>query len=91
VEVSSIIVEMVGNGLRKSGATLIPIKWLVHIIRSHLEIIIFREVMVLGHRVPNIKPVGPSQLHHILFMDFVVDFIIVSMMREGTNVLIMAS
>lgn len=45
--------------------------------------------MVQGHRVPNLRPVGPSQLYYILLADFMDSYIEVSVMKKGTSVSIM--
>lgn len=46
---------------------------------------IFRVEIIIRHRVPNIRLVGPNHPHHNLPTDFVVDYIRVSMMRKGSS------
>lgn len=45
-----------------------------------------RMVTTLGHSVPNLRLVGPNQLHHVPIIDSVVGCIRVSMIRGGTGV-----
>lgn len=44
--------------------------------------IILMVAIIIGYKVPNLKLVGPNQLHPILSIDFMVDYIRVTMMKE---------
>lgn len=78
---------MVESNLRRSGGVMLPTLYLVLPIRSRWVIVVLSMIIGLGHRVPNLRLVGLSQLHHILFVEFVGRRTMSFMKREGTSVL----
>lgn len=52
-----------------------------------LVIITFGPIVGLGNRVPSLKLVELSLPNHILFVNFVVSYIMVFVVREGISVL----
>lgn len=72
VEVSGRVVEMVGSGLRRSGAILAPTVLLVLPIRSHHVTIIVIMIVGLENQDTSRRLVGPSHLRHIPLQDFMV-------------------
>lgn len=54
------MVEMVGNGLKRSRGILVPILWVVLHILYCLMISIFKAIVDLRNKVPNLMPVGFS-------------------------------
>lgn len=59
------------SGLRRRvRGVLTPIWQLVLPIQSHVETVVLRVVMLLGHRVPNLTLIGLGQHHLTLSIDF---------------------
>jgi len=73
---------MVESDPIKIGAILSLTRRLVLPTQSHWEIGIFMVTIITGHRVSNLRLVGPSKLHTILPTDFMVDSIEATMIKE---------
>lgn len=69
------------------GGVLTPIIQLFLPTQSHHSLDIFRVVILLGHKVLNIRLVGPNRHQLTLLIDFVVSIIMVCVRRGGTNVI----
>lgn len=73
--INSRVAGIVGSGPRKSGIIIGPTRQLVLLIEISLVANTFILVMVLEHRVPNLKLIAPNQIYHILFSNFNIDCI----------------
>lgn len=87
MEINNKVVQIMGSNPRRSRATLVPIKQLVQLIRSHLGIALSIVAMVIVNKVPNLRLVRPSYLYYILLAYFMVRCNVVSMMRGRISVL----
>jgi len=75
------------SGPRKGvGKILVHTHRLEPLTLSHLMVIIFKMVVVLGHKVPIISLVEPSKSYHILLASFVISCIVGFIVRRGINV-----
>ncbi|KAF3675404.1 hypothetical protein FXO38_04774 [Capsicum annuum] len=90
VEISSRVVEMLENDLRRNGAILVLILRQVLHILSHLVIIIFKAIVDLGYREPSLRLVELSQPYHIPFSDFR-NFPSVRVVTRANNILVATS
>lgn len=81
------MVEIFENGLRKSETIFVLILQLVLHILSHLMTIIFRAIMDLGDRVPNLRLVELSPPYIIPLINFVGRCILDFMWRDGISFL----
>ena len=72
---------------RRSGAFLGLTLRLAIPTQSRRVIGISKVVIILGNKVPNIRLVGPNQLHHIRHVDFMVDYIGAIMMKDEISAL----
>lgn len=70
---------------------MVNIFWLVILILSHQVIVIFRLVVFLRNGVPSLMLVELSPPHHMLRVDFAVNFTGVIVMREGIYALVIVS
>lgn len=63
---------------------------MLHIL-GHIRIVDFKSIVGLRHKLANLRPMGPSQLHCILFVDFMVSYSVVFAIRREVSVLDIAS
>lgn len=90
MRINKVLVGIIDNGLRKIfEGVLIHILRLVLLMISHLLISSFGLVVVLRHKVPNLRLVELSQSYLILLVDFAVNFTKVIVMRKEIGILIM--
>lgn len=83
---------MVVNSLRERVRwVLTPMLWLVRSTQIYCETYIFILVILLGHKVPNLRLVGPNLHYSIFLIDFAVSHIMVIVRKEGIVILIMVS
>lgn len=83
---------MVVSGPRgRVGWVLTPALWIVLPTRSRWETDVFRMVMLLAHKLPNLRPAGTNLHYPILLIVFMVDRTVVVAKKGEIGILVVVS